>query len=263
MRISEADDGTSGADDGAPGSVVSPLHEETQIPEPPAPGKGGTRPSTHFLLLIGFPVTLLCSWWLLSVLEGLKSPIVRLSPPAGSAALGSAPGAENPTLPILGQIPHFELTDQNGKHFDSIQLRGQVWVAAFIFTNCASSCPMMTSKMTSMMNRMPDRSGVTFVSISVDPDRDTPEVLREYRDARARSGVDWVLLTGEQATIHELARNGFHLSAARNDVPGGEPFLHSQSFILVDQTGGIRGYYNGLDDTAVETLRADIGRLIP
>ena len=164
------------------------------------------------------------------------------------------------SLPMLGKVPSFQLTDETGRAFPSGLLKNHVWIADFIFTSCGGQCPRMTEKMRLLQRRLPRR--IHLVSISVDPTRDTPEVLEAYaRHARAQEGR-WHFLTGSPETIGPLAQEGFLLSAvpsggSDSQADGGnylEPITHSSRLVLVDQNGEIRGYYNSDDPNALAQL---------
>ena len=161
--------------------------------------------------------------------------------------------------PVLGAVPAFSLTERSGRTVTREDLAGRTWVAAFVFTRCGGICPLMTSRMKQVRAARP---GLTLVSFSVDPAHDTPEVLRQYA-AHNGIGDDWLLLTGEEARLHALARDGFHLAAAavpeEERVKGGDgPFLHSSRLVLVDAQSRIRGYYDSAEDEALAALRRDL-----
>lgn len=169
----------------------------------------------------------------------------------------AATGAE--TLPQLGQVPDFALTDEAGQPVTRQDVDGAVWVADFIFTRCAGQCPMMSQRMKSVQDALKD-TGVQLVSFTVDPDHDTAEVLKTYA---ARSGAvpgRWRFVTGPREAIWRLAREGFRVGIA-DDGTVEEPIAHSTRLILVDGTGAIRGYYDAMDDAAVARLTADARRL--
>ena len=144
---------------------------------------------------------------------------------------------------VMGQIQNFELTDSNNQPFTQNQLQGQVWVADFIFTSCAGVCPIMSGKMQNLYRSYEREEGVKFVSISVDPETDTPEKLTEYAKRFSADVNKWHFLTGPYEKIHELAVNSFKVGKVD------EPIFHSDRFILVDKKMQIRGYY-AFDDKA-------------
>ncbi len=156
--------------------------------------------------------------------------------------------------PILGQLPTFELVDQQGAKFGSENLAGSPWVADFIFTRCPGICPRMTELMRGLKARLPP--AVRTVSITVDPEHDTPPVLAEYAE-RFGAASDWVFLTGDRQQIFELSRDGFKLPVdPQAETADGtiEPILHSNRFVLVDAAGRIRGYYDSFDPAEIERL---------
>ena len=164
-------------------------------------------------------------------------------------------GCQRKPLPVLGQIPLFQLTAQDGKVFDSHALAGKVWVADFIFTNCPGPCPMMSSRMRQVQTATADLPDVRLVSFTVDPAHDTPSVLATYAQHFLAQPGRWVFLTGEQRRLNDLGLNAFHLNAVDGNLD------HSTRFTLVDRSGQIRGYYAFGDDDFPKRLIADVRRL--
>jgi protein SCO1 len=158
-------------------------------------------------------------------------------------------------LPKLGAVPDFQLTDQNGHDFlSAAQLKSEIWIADFIFTNCPGPCPRMSSQMKHVQTFL-SGTGIKLVSFTVDPANDTPEVLFEYsRHYDARPGT-WYFLTGPKDTLHGLSKKAFKL-----DVD--DDLQHSTHFVLVDRQGQIRGYYQTLEDHAVDQIVADARALL-
>jgi cytochrome oxidase Cu insertion factor (SCO1/SenC/PrrC family) len=159
--------------------------------------------------------------------------------------------AREKPLPVYGDIPSFELLDQQGHKFDRSVLEGHVWIADFIYTNCESSCPRMSSKMHSIQGAT--APGVKLVSFTVDPQRDTPHALEEYGKKYSADEKRWTFLTGEPATLEMLDRDAFKLGDLNMD--------HSTRFVLVDQKGRVRGYYALFDGDSVSQLEKDAARL--
>lgn len=158
-------------------------------------------------------------------------------------------------LPVLGHVSNFELTAATDKRFRSGQMAGKIWVADFIFTSCEGICPVMSVSMAELQHTFEGDARVEFVSISVDPETDTTEVLSEYG---ARYGADpqrWHFLTGDIDYIHSLATKTFKIGSLDN------PLIHSSRFVLVDGAGQIRGYYIGTDSEDVARLAGDISEL--
>jgi len=161
-------------------------------------------------------------------------------------------------LPKIGAVPAFKLTDQNGHAFDSsTQLANTIWIADFMFTNCPGPCPRMSSQMKQVQTFL-SGTGIKLVSFTVDPENDTPEKLFEYsRFYDARPGT-WYFLTGPKQTIYSLSKDSFKLGVG----DAGGDVEHSTHFVLVDRQGRIRGYYQTLEDHAIDTLLADARSLL-
>jgi protein SCO1 len=164
----------------------------------------------------------------------------------------------NHALPSYGTVPPFQLTDQNGQPFGSQQLREKIWIADFIYTTCPGPCPMISSRMSEMQKPLRD-TDVKLVSFSVDPQHDTPAVLRSYAERLSAQPGRWEFLTGDKGTIYRLSREGFKLVIADGEAAGP---IHSTRVILVDRNGVIRGYYDATDADAVTRLLADTNHLL-
>jgi protein SCO1/2 len=153
-------------------------------------------------------------------------------------------------LPVYGTVPAFTLTGSDRKPFDSAALAGKVWVASFVFTTCKNSCPMLGMQMKRLSASLPAGDGFGLISITVDPDKDTPAVLAKYAKDLGVEDPRWHFLTGKKAAIKTLVEGGFKLTASPGDKildERGQPdILHSSKLVLVDKKGAIRGYYDGL-----------------
>ena len=163
-------------------------------------------------------------------------------------------------LPELFPVPDTQLVDETGAAINLDTMKGSVVVYDFIFTNCTGICPIMTNNMRILTERVEEDAPVRFVSITVDPARDTPAVLAKYA-SRVRNDPRWMFLTGERQTIVDLSVKGFKLSAG-DPVPGGEPLLHSSKFAVADKTGVIRAYYDATDGEMPERVAAAIEQLL-
>jgi protein SCO1 len=167
-------------------------------------------------------------------------------------------------LPIYGTVPAFTLVERSGRSLTADDLRGQPWIASFIFTRCAGMCPALTTTIAALMRRTQASAAaqVRAVTFTVDPTYDDPAVLRRYADAHGADPVRWLFLTGEYDAVEHLVRDGFLLSIA--ELPPGErerspePITHSDRFVLVDSQLRIRGYYHGTDPESVTRLEADM-----
>lgn len=162
-------------------------------------------------------------------------------------------GCSHKPLPILGEIPRFQLLDQQGQTFDRSALDGHVWIADFIYTNCEGPCPRMSSRMHAIQKAT--AAGVKLVSFSVDPARDTPQALAEYGRKFAADNARWTFLTGNAATLDMLDHDAFKLGSV------GAGLDHSTRFVLVDKKGRIRGYYSLGDSDTVSHVAKDADRL--
>lgn len=167
-----------------------------------------------------------------------------------AAALLAGCAREKP-LPVYGEVPEFQLTDQKGAKFDRVSMNGHVWIADFIFTNCESSCPRMSSKMHAIQGATD--AGVKLVSFTVDPERDTPQALAEYGKKYAADESRWSFLTGAPEVLDMLDRDAFKLGNLSMD--------HSTRFVLIDKAGRVRGYYGLFDSDPVAKLKKDAARL--
>ena len=163
-----------------------------------------------------------------------------------------------PALPVLFDSPPFSLTDQDGAPFVHDQLRGKVWVADFIFTHCPGACPKMTMQMAALQRSVPDPD-VHFVSFSVDPERDTPPVLKQYAQGFDADPKRWHFLTGPKDDMFAAAR-GMKLTAEPAGVLGPE-IAHAEKFLLVDGQGRVRGAYDSKDEQDMKRLAADAASL--
>ena len=165
-----------------------------------------------------------------------------------------------PSLQKYWPLPDFTLTERAGRTIGLADLKGKVWVADFIYTTCPGPCPMLSTRMSDLQKALGDQSDVRFVSISTDPENDTPDVLKEYAE-RFKAGDHWLFLTGKKDALYTLAREGFKLPIAEA-TPGGAAIVHSTRLILVDKQGVVRGLYDGLAEGGAQNLPADIHRLL-
>ena len=168
--------------------------------------------------------------------------------------------ARSPQLPALFPVPNAQLIDENGKAVSLDEMKGKVTVYDFIFTNCSGICPIMSRNMHLLTEKVAKDAPVRFVSISVDPTRDTPETLRAYAE-RYRKDDRWIFLTGDRDAIVKLSLEGFKLAAGPPE-PGGEAFMHSSKFAVADRQGVIREYYGGTDGDAPEHVAKTVEALL-
>jgi cytochrome oxidase Cu insertion factor (SCO1/SenC/PrrC family) len=165
-------------------------------------------------------------------------------------------------LPAYGVVPEFSLTEANGKSLRRADLREQVWIASFIFTRCAEACPAMMRQEVGVQGQLPVRDDLRLVSFSVDPDYDSPAVLRQYAEIFGVDRSRWLFLTGDKKQIYDLAIRGFKLATEDADPTKEMPILHSAKLILVDRRGTIRGYYDSTASAELEKLVRDATKLL-
>jgi protein SCO1/2 len=161
--------------------------------------------------------------------------------------------ADGENLPKIKPAPEFTLTKQDGKRLALKDLRGKALAVTFIFASCADTCPLLTAKMAGIQNRLGSDFGgkIYFVSITVDAERDTPEVLKRYAEGHKANPAGWAFLTGTPAEIREVAKRYgiYYKKTPRGDVD--HTFLTS----LVDQNGTLRVQYMGVKFDPDEMLR--------
>jgi protein SCO1/2 len=159
-------------------------------------------------------------------------------------------------LPTYGVVPDFELTAQDGRQFHSAsELSGNIWVADFIFTNCPGVCPRMTSQMRQVQQAVAKMPNVRLVSFTIDPARDTPEVLTAYARLHHALTDRWHFLTGPIPTLNHLDRDVFMLGNVDSSL------THSTRFVLVDKQSRIRGFYDTSEADSIPRLIAGIREL--
>ena len=161
-----------------------------------------------------------------------------------------------PPLPVLGQVPGFELTAETGQPFDRKSLEGKVWVADFIFTSCSGPCPRMSSLMRQVQQATTGMPEVRLVSFTVDPERDTPEALAAYAVRYHAQPERWRFLTGPRESLNRITREDFKLG----NVDGS--MIHSTRLVLLDRQSRIRGYYGTDEDNPVAQVVRDIKRVL-
>ena len=170
-----------------------------------------------------------------------------------SVTAGTADAATKPeALPTIGPAPAFTLTAQDERRLSLSDLRGKAVVLTFIYTACADTCPLLTAKMAALQGRLgvDFAQRVFFVSITVDPERDTPAVLKGYGAAHGAKFEGWAFLTGTPAEIREVAKGYgiYYKKTARGDVD--HTFLTS----VIDPRGFLRVQYMGVRFEPAELL---------
>ncbi len=165
----------------------------------------------------------------------------------------------------FGQVPAFSLTDQRGRTVRDRDLRGAPWVANFVFTRCASVCPLLSTKFKALQAQVGTLPGVRYASISVDPAHDTPEVLAAYAAKFEADPERWLFLTGPLSAIEQTVVRGFKVHMGEPRPHQSDPTLveimHGEHFVLIDGEGTIRGYYRA-EPAALEELARDLRALV-
>jgi protein SCO1/2 len=171
----------------------------------------------------------------------------------------------------IGPVPEFILTNQDNKTITNKDYLGKVYVVEFFFTTCPTICPKMNESMLQLQNEFYGNPSFGIASITIDPTKDTPQVLKEHADLLGVKHYNWHFLTGDKEYIYSLANKGFNLYAGENNKAAGG-FEHSGLFALIDKEGKIRCrkdaqgnpilYYDGLDAAGVEAIKEDIKKLL-
>jgi protein SCO1/2 len=171
---------------------------------------------------------------------GLAALALTVAPTLLRGLFGK-PGA----LQTYGHVPAFHLVNEQGAPVSEASLQGHVTVVDFIFTRCPSSCPRLTARMGELQDRLAQsKSGVKLVSISVDPDNDTPPVLAAYAAHAHADPARWSFLTGTTKDVQDVVVSGFRVAASKQ-ARGANDYdvIHGDWFVLVDPRGDIRGYF--------------------
>jgi len=171
------------------------------------------------------------------------------------AHAGPAPTEQ---LPILFQSPDFSLVNQDNKPVGLKDLKGHVWIADFIFTRCGGPCPMMTGHMARLQKTLTGQP-IRFVSFSVDPTYDKPDVLKQFSAKYGADESNWDFLTGPESKSTLAVAAGMKIAAM--PAEGENPIVHSVKFVLVDGAGQIRGYYEGTKADELKKLAEDAATL--
>ncbi|SCY73190.1 protein SCO1/2 [Flavobacterium caeni] len=174
-------------------------------------------------------------------------------------------------LETIGPAPKFELTNQHNQKITNVDFAGKVYVLEFFFTTCPTICPKMNANMIEIQNKFFGNPNFGIASITINPEYDTPQVLKDHADLIGVKSSNWHMLTGDQDYILGLSNKGFNLYAGKNSKVGGG-FEHSGLFALIDKNGNIRCrqdeygnpilYYDGLEKQGVKAIQQDIAKLL-
>ena len=159
-------------------------------------------------------------------------------------------------IPVIKQVPDFTFYDQEGQLFNKNRLVNKITVLDFMFTSCTGPCPLMTSNMATLYQEFRNVMEVQFVSITVDPLIDSESKLKEYADFVGVDDDRWQFIRSDIESTKDLKQNGFMLYSG--ELPQG----HAIKFILIDEEGNIRKYFDGTDEASQAVLRKDITNLV-
>ena len=186
----------------------------------------------------------------------LLLPIAAVLAVSGGCHLFSSPP------PVVSEAPAFVLIADDGKPIDSASLRGRPWLASFLYTSCPGPCPRLVEKLQGVRKAIPPER-LKLVSFSVDPETDTPEILRKYKAAHGIDAKDdWTFVTGPSADVLAIIQKGFLTGVQREDPSGAEGGVsHGTRVALVDRDGHVRGFYSTEEDGDLARLEHDVGTL--
>jgi len=170
----------------------------------------------------------------------------------------------------IGPAPAFELTDQNNKKISNKDYDGKVYVLEFFFSTCPTICPKMNANMIQLQDEYYGKPDFGIVSITINPENDTPAVLKAHADKLGVKHYNWHMLTGDRKYIYNIAKEYKLYAGVNAEAAGG--FEHSGMFALVDKDGNIRSrkdtygnpilYYDGIDADGVKAIKEDIKKLL-
>ncbi|WP_339695383.1 SCO family protein [uncultured Marixanthomonas sp.] len=184
---------------------------------------------------------------------------------------GISNSADENEMVTINKIPDFKFVNQNNDTISNKDYQGKVYVVEFFFSTCPSICPVMNTNMLKVEEVFKNENDFGIASFTIDPEHDTPQVLKEYADSYGVEHPHWNFLTGNKKDILKLSNDGFKLYAAESpEAEGG--FEHSGMFALIDKEGNIRSridkngnpiiYYNGLEEEGIQMLIEDIKKLL-
>lgn len=185
---------------------------------------------------------------------------------------------DSDSLPVYEEIPSFSLTDQMGQTLTTEALQGKVILANFIFTNCTQFCPTLTPRMREVQANLEDDGllgkEVLLLSFSVDPEHDTPDILRSYAERHGANHHAWRFLTGPPEIIKQVITDGFKLPYGQIDESNKHlhedgsihiheyDVFHTNRVVLVDAASRVRAYYDGGADWDMAKVLKDIDQLL-
>lgn len=157
---------------------------------------------------------------------------------------------------VLGQVGPFSLTDAQNREFNQNNVKDKIWIVDFIFTSCQGPCPLMTQRLAVLQQEFKDNPTLNIVTVTVDPERDTPQVLDHYAQEYKADQSSWHFLTGEREKIRALMMDELKLGFAEDII------FHSDRLVLIDKKARIRGYYVGSERDSFKKLKTDLALLL-
>lgn len=206
------------------------------------------------VLVIGLPVFFILTFRGLKKIPRPKTPQPMFT---DSLEVKKNLYGEIDTLAVYHRIPNLKFETQFGDTLELDSLKGKLYIANFFFASCPGICPKMTSSMAKVQEAFAKDEVIRLVSFTVDPERDNPEVLREYANRHQAIPGKWFFLRGSKEQTYALAEKGFKLTAIADAPDEIEKIAHSERFVLVDWNGHIRGYYPGTDSARIVKLSQD------
>ncbi|MEX0776696.1 MAG: SCO family protein [Phycisphaeraceae bacterium] len=254
------------------------MNTDNASPSPAAPQARRVDPGAILLVLIA--VAALCTAGLFAMIvfrlaqvsqtQGTPATPGAMTVGAdhvgGDAALQPSGASGGGEIPVSFPVPDFQLTTSTEQPLSLGDMQGKVWIASFVFTRCPAACPVMTSmyyRLQELLKKeLPDTRDARLLSISIDPEHDTPAVLAERARIAHSDPAIWLWVTGDKQQVVRLAIEGFKISVADNPSDPNNPFTHSSKFMLVDRQGVIRRYYDGMDPDMLPRLVGDMKKLL-
>ncbi len=201
-------------------------------------------------------------WW---IWGGLAMVIAGIAATFIFSKFRERPQSGNP-LPSYGKIPEFTLTNQLSKAVSLPDLSGHVWIADIIFTRCPLQCVKMTKQMSELQTALVNEKSVTLISLTADPEFDTPPILKKYGERFGANPERWVFLTGPKQDVYSLALNGLKLAVAEKKTDERESlddlFIHSTKLVLIDGQGRVRGWFDGENPAAKDQILKSVRQLL-
>jgi protein SCO1/2 len=173
------------------------------------------------------------------------------------------PGFAATKVPPVGYVQPFRFITQDGKFFSDKDVAGKIYVAEYFFTTCKGICPRLNNNMRLVYDQYKNENNFLILSHTCNPETDSASRLKKYADSMGVSTNRWIFLTGRKDSLYYQARLSYHIDDPKNNLTSIEDdFLHTQFFALVNKKGEVKKIYDGLKQSEVEEMIADIGKLL-